>query len=243
MTKAEREKLICEHISLVHHIVGRIGARLPESVERDDLVSAGILGLMKAVDRYDASRGAKLATYASSVIRGEIMEALRSKDWAPRSVRRKARDVAKAASRLEYELGRPPTETEIAASLGIDIDDYYRLLEETSAATLFSLEEALAADDDERTFEAADVNPFGEFGDPATQFEEDDVKRVLVGAVARLPEREKQVVALYYQEDLTLREIGQVLGVTESRVCQIHGQAIGRLRGIAMRELAVAVPQ
>lgn len=243
MTRAERERLIAEHICLVHHIVGRIGAHLPENVERDDLVSAGILGLIKAIDRYDEGRGAKLATYASSVIKGEVMESLRAKDWAPRSVRRKARELAKTSAKLEYALGRPATEEEIAEAMGVSTDEYYRLLEQVGGATLLSLEEALSSDDDGREGEAADVDPWDEFGDPAIQLEDEDVKRVLAEAVQRLPEREKQVIGLYYQEELTLKEIGAVLGVTESRVCQIHSQAIARLRGVASRELAMAVPR
>lgn len=241
MTRAERERLITEHVRLVHHIVARIGAHLPDRVERDDLVSAGILGLIKAVDRYDSTRGAKLATYASSVIRGEIMEALRAKDWAPRSVRRRARELAKTIAALEYELGRPPEEQEIAEALGIDVEGYRRLLEETAGTTLLSLEEALSGGDDDRDGEAADLYPLDSYGDPARLFEEEDVKRVLMEAVERLPERERQVIAMYYQEELTLREIGAVLGVTESRVCQIHSQAIARLRGVASRELAMVV--
>ncbi len=243
MTKAERERLISEHVRLVHHIVGRIGAHLPENVDREDLISAGILGLIKAIDRYDAQHGAKLATYASSVIRGEVMESLRSKDWAPRSVRRKARELAKVAAALEYRLGRPPAGDELADAMGMDIDDYHRLLEETSSATLLSLEEALSVGDEDRDNEAADVDPWDDFGDPALQMEEEDVKRVLIEAVDRLPDREKQVIGLYYQDELTLKEIGEVLGVTESRICQIHSQAISRLRGIAARELSVAVPK
>ncbi len=243
MTRAERERLIVEHICLVHHIVGRIGAHLPENVERDDLISAGILGLIKAIDRYDERRGAKLATYASSVIKGEVMESLRAKDWAPRSVRRKARELAKCAARLEYTLGRPPEEAELAESMGLDIDGYHKLLEQVGGATLLSLEEVLAGDDSSWDGDAPDLDPYDEYGDPAVQLEDQAVRNVLTEAVDRLPEREKQVVGLYYQEELTLREIGAVLGVTESRVCQIHSQAIARLRGVASRELAMAVPR
>lgn len=239
MDPATREKLIVQHVSLVHHIVGRIGAHLPDNVEREDLVSAGILGLIKAVDRYDPTRGAKLATYASSVIRGEVMECLRSKDWAPRSVRRRARDAARTAARLEYELGRPPAEHEIAAALGLDIDEYRDLLDETSAATLLSLEEALAGDDDPND-ETEDVEPWDTYGDPSIRVEQEAIRKVISQAVTRLPERERQVIALYYQEGMTLKEIGLILEVTESRICQIHGQAIQRLRGMAERELSLS---
>lgn len=242
MDPAQRERLITEHVSLVHHIVGRIGARLPENVEREDLISAGLLGLIKAIDRYDPTRGAKLATYASSVIRGEIMEALRAKDWAPRSVRRTAREMARTGAQLEYELGRPPTDTEMAAAMDMDLDVYRKAVENTSCATLLSLDEAFEGDDD-RHDELPDTTPNERFRDPAEQYEQQDVRRVIVGAIDRLPERERTVIALYYQEGMTLREIGDILQVTESRVCQIHGQAIGRLRGIAARELAIAVPR
>lgn len=244
MTRLERERIISDHVRLVHQIVGRIGAHLPENVDREDLVSAGILGLIKAVDRYDATRGAKLATYASSVIKGEIMEWLRSKDWAPRSVRRKARELAGTVSALEYELGRPPTEDEIAEAMGVDVDGYRRMLDEASAASLLSLEEALSWGDDDRDGGGSgEYDPRDEFSDPALQLENDDMIRVLTQAVERLPERERLVVGMYYQEELTLKEIGAVLGVTESRVCQIHSQAIARLRGFAAREFAVAVPR
>lgn len=243
MTRTERERLIVEHVGLVHQIVGRIGAHLPETVEREDLISAGILGLIKAVDRYDPTRGAKLATYASTVIKGEVMEWLRSKDWAPRSVRRKARELAKVVGQLEYEKGRPPSEEEIAEALEITVDAYQQLLTQTSATVLLSLEGTLGAGDDERDGELVDLEPMAEFADPAEHVERAEVKRLLVSAVRRLPDREKQVIGMYYQHELTLREIGQVLGVTESRVCQIHSQAIARLRGIASRELSVAVPR
>lgn len=243
MTQGERERLIADHVRLVHHIVGRISAHLPENVDHEDLISAGILGLIKAIDRYDASRGAKLATYASSVIRGEVMESLREKDWAPRSVRRKARELARVSASLEYELGRVPTDDELAEAVGISLDDYHRLLEDTSGATLLSLEEAMAGGDEDRDGETPDLAPLDTFADPAVRFEEQDVRRVLVEAIERLPEREQQVLGLYYQRELTLKEIGRVLGVTESRVCQIHSQAIARLRGIAAREFSVAIPR
>ena len=171
------------------------------------------------------------------------MESLRAKDWAPRSVRRRAREIADVTARLEYLLGRPPTETEIADELGVDIEAYHKALEEISGATLLSLEEALSVDEDDRDVDAPDLHPHDEFADPAFQLQEEDTRRVLVGAVERLPEREKQVIGLYYQDEMTLKEIGAVLGVTESRVCQIHSQAIARLRGIAAREFAMAVPR
>lgn len=240
MSRGERERMIFDHMGLVHHVVGRISPYLPEDVRYEDLVSAAVLGLIKAVDRYDPSRGARLATYAYSVIRGEVMEALRERDWAPRSVRRKARELARVSAALEYELGRPPTEEELAEALGVSLQSYYRLLQDTSAATLLSLEETLA-DDEQGVWEPPDLDHTNSFADPAVKFEEEDVRRVLTEAVQRLPEREQQVLGLYYQARLTYKEIGRAVGVTESRVCQIHSQAIARLRGIAVRELALAV--
>lgn len=231
-----REERIIQNVDLVHYIVGRIAINLPDKVDRDDLVSAGLMGLIKASDRFDESRGIKFRTYASTVVRGEVMESLRAKDWAPRSVRRKARELAAAVAELEGRLSRPPTDTEIADRLDLSIDDYHDLLAKTSGANMISLEEIITAHPAESGDGISSLSAETS-GDPAEVIDREALLNVIARAVERLPEREALVIGLYYQDELTLQEIGEVLGVTESRVCQIRSQAIARLRATLEREL------
>ena len=239
MDRKVREELVRRHAGLVKLIASRIGGHLPDHVDREDLISAGILGLLKAIDRYDPSRGVKFETYATPVIRGEIMELLRAKDWAPRTIRRRARQVAEAVARLEARLGRPPTAEEIAEELGVTLEEYERILKDTSQAALLSLDE-LFTDDDEDGNGARHLEPASDPEEnPLTVLEREELRRIIADAVENLPEREKLVVALYYQENMTLKEIGQVLGVTESRVCQIHSQAMARLRAAVLRAITI----
>lgn len=227
----QRERLILEHVGLVRFIVGRVAARLPESVEREDLESAGIVGLIKAADRYQPERGVKFATYASTVIRGEVMELLRSRDWAPRSVRKRYRELESAVSGLQRQLGRQPTEEEIQGRLRLSEAEYHELLSLTSAMAVSSLEEMVEAEETVGGDEAAARGePSCEGEDPAEIVDREALHELLARAVDDLPERDRVVIGLYYHDELTLREIGEVLEVTESRVCQIHTQAIARLR-------------
>lgn len=227
----QRERLITEHIGLVKYVVGRVSVRLPESVEREELESAGIVGLIKAADRFEPGRGVKFATYASSVIRGEVMELLRSRDWAPRSVRRRYRELEQTVAELQRQLGRQPTEVEIRRAMRLSQEDYEALLSSTAAMAVASLEELMENEGGTRPGELElPIEPPSYGEDPAEIVDQEALKELLARAVERLPERDRIVVSLYYHDELTLREIGEVLDVTESRVCQIHTQAIARLR-------------
>ncbi|HUS81482.1 MAG TPA: FliA/WhiG family RNA polymerase sigma factor [Armatimonadota bacterium] len=235
----ERERLILEHVGLVHYVVGRVAVRLPESVEREDLESAGLMGLIKAADRFDPARGVKFATYASSVVRGEIMETLRARDWAPRSVRRRYRQLERAIAELQIQLKRQPTEEEIRRTLGLSEEEYRELLSATSCMAVSSLEELMEQEETLQVSEAdRPLEPSASDDDPARIVDGEALKELIAEAVDQLPERDRIVIGLYYQDELTLREIGEVLDVTESRVCQIHTQAITRLRVAVQSKLA-----
>jgi len=227
LTEQERESLIEEHVGLVRYIVGRVAMRLPDGVDHEDLESAGIIGLIKAADRFEPARGVKFATYASAVIRGEVMEALRAKDWAPRSLRRRYRELEEAIARLQGQLRRQPTEAEIRRELRLDEDEYRELLWDTSSMAVSSLEELMELTESTHgSVEESLIEPEAIAEDPAQIVDEAALKELLAEAVAQLPERDRIVIGLYYQDELTLREIGEVLEVTESRVCQIHTQEL-----------------
>lgn len=226
-----REQLILEYAPLVKHVAGRLAVMLPPHVEFDDLVSYGMFGLVEAVERFDFERGVKFETYAAARIRGAIIDGLRSADWVPRSVRQKARELEKELIRLESRLGRAATDDEIAEALGMTVQEYDRLLAELSGVSLVSLDEVWVADPEEESqLRLLETVSNESAASPEDTLEEKELERLLAEAIDRLPERERLVVALYYHEGLTLKEIGRVLGVTESRVCQIHTKAILRLR-------------
>ncbi len=238
LAKDERERLILEHVGLVKYIVGRVAVRLPESVDREDLESAGLVGLIKAADRYEPGRGVKFSTYASSVIRGEVMELLRSRDWAPRSVRRRYRELEQAVGELQRQLGRQPTDEEICRRLRLSRSEYQELLSLTSSMAISSIEELMEGEETVQTDASArPIEPTRHGEDPADVIDREALHEMLAEAIDDLPERDRIVIGLYYQDDLTLREIGEVLDVTESRVCQIHTQAITRLRTSVKRTL------
>ncbi len=236
MKEQERDSLIEEHVELVRYIVGRVTVTLPESVDREDLVSAGIIGLIKAVDRFDPTRGVKFATYASTVIRGEVMESLRARDWAPRSLRRQGREIARTIGELEVQLGYPPSDEEIAEALQMAVEEYHEVLGNISGTLVLSLDEIME-DQPHLRPEPVKADRDVSYRNPADALEQAEIQQMIAQAIEQLPEREKHIVALYYQEELTLREIGEVLGVTESRICQIHAQAISRLHGYISRHL------
>lgn len=235
----QREKLITDHIGLVRHVVGRVVVRLPDGVDRDDLESAGIIGLIKAADRFDPARGVKFATYASAVVHGEVMEALRAKDWAPRSLRKRYRELEAAIAQLQGQLGRQPEEAEIRRALRLSEEEYQELLAETNSMAITSLEELMEREESVREAgEEGFIESQGAGGDPAEVIDQEAFKELLAEAVGQLPERDRIVIGLYYQDELTLREIGEVLEITESRVCQIHTQAVTRLRSAVNNKLA-----
>jgi RNA polymerase sigma factor for flagellar operon FliA len=229
-TSDARERLILHYAPLVKFVAGRVASGLPQSVEQADLVSYGIFGLIDAIEKFDLSRGFKFETYAIARVKGAIIDELRSFDWVPRSVRAKARAIEQAYSKLENELRRTPDDAELAHELGMSDRELTRTLSQISFVGLVALDEILAAGG-ERPGQAMVGDPAADrLHDPVEAFEVDEMKVLLADAVNRVPERERLVLTLYYYEGLTLSEIGDVLGVTESRACQIHTKAILQLR-------------
>ena len=229
-----RERLIIHYSPLVKFVAGRVAAGLPQSIEQSDLVSYGIFGLIDAIDKFDPGRGFKFETYAISRIKGAIIDELRQIDWVPRSVRAKARSIERAISKLENELKRSPEDAEVAAELDMSETELAGVLSQISFTGLVALDELLAAgnsgSDKGGSATVGDTIADGAY-DPVEAFETDEMKITLADGINRMPDRERLVLTLYYYEGLTLAEIGSVLGVTESRVCQIHTKAILQLRG------------
>lgn len=221
-----RDEAIRRYVPLVRRIAHHLIARLPASVELDDVIQAGMMGLLDALQRYEDHHGAQFETYAAQRIRGAMLDSLRAHDWLPRGVRRAQRRIDKALRALEHRLGRSPSEAEIAAELGLSLADYRRLLEDARGTQLLYCEDLPPGTEDERE----DAEVAGRAADPLARLEDRRFREALVAAIERLPERERQVMGMYYEQELNLREIAAVLGVTESRVCQIHAQAIARLR-------------
>jgi RNA polymerase sigma factor for flagellar operon FliA len=236
-----RDQLIVHYSPLVKYVAGRVAVGLPQSVEQADLVSYGIFGLIDALEKFDLERGYKFETYAIARIKGAILDELRSIDWVPRSVRAKARSVEKAYAKLEARLHRSPTDEEIARELGMTETQLQSLLAQMSFVGLVALDELLSAGADRgEALTLGDTIADGGDG-PVGAYEVEEMRQILAQSINRMPEREKIVLTLYYYEGLTLAEIGTVLGVTESRVCQIHTKAVLQLRSkisSAVRELA-----
>jgi len=228
---ATRERLILHYAPLVKYVAGRVGVGLPPNIEQADLVSYGIFGLIDAIEKFDINRAIKFETYAISRIRGAIIDELRAIDWIPRSVRYKAREVERAYATLEGELRRTPTEPEVAERLGIGVDDLHQIFSQVSYVNVVALDELLSVGGEKGDkLSLVDTLEDTKAEDPVTAFENEETKFLLARAINQLPEREKIVVTLYYYEGLTLAEIGRVLGVTESRICQMHTKAVLQLR-------------
>jgi RNA polymerase sigma factor for flagellar operon FliA len=219
---ADTEQLVRDHVHLVRKIAYHLIARLPTTVDVEDLIQSGVVGLLEAAQKYDGSREASFETYAGIRIRGAMIDHVRPNDWTPRSVARRARELAAAMSRVEAREGREARDSEIMAELGIDSDTYYSILRDVSAVRIASLD-SLPEDD-------AGIGVAGD--SPEAQTMGEHFHAALVGALEALPERERLLMSLYYAEELNLREIGEVLGVTESRACQLHGRAVLRLRSL-----------
>lgn len=226
-----RDRLILHYSPLVKFVAGRVGVGLPQNVEQADLMSYGMFGLIDAIDKFDLERGFKFETYAISRIKGAIIDELRSIDWVPRSVRAKARDIERVYSKLENQLKRTPDDTEVAEELGISLDELNDTLSRISLTGIVPLDEMVGSDEEGDSPTLGDTIPADDEHDPETSYEVDEMRHVLADSITRMPERERLVLTLYYYEGMTLAEIGEVLGVTESRVCQIHTKSVLQLRG------------
>jgi len=230
-----RQELVRKYARIVKYVAGRMAIGLPHYVEFNDLVSAGLLGLIQAIDNFDYQRGIKFETYAIPRIRGAILDELRSQDWFPRSLRRKAKQIEETYATLEARLGRPATDQEVADALQIDVAELDGLLGEVAVATIMSLDADASADDSEQSTSLGDYLADPKAEDMERTIAAQEMRDLIGRRMAELPEKEQLVLVLYYYEELTLKEIGEILDVTASRVCQIHTKAIMRLKGKIQR--------
>ena len=232
----DREKVIGDFAPAIRYMAERLAFRLPPSLDVEDLIHAGVIGLMDAIGKYDPSREAKFKTYAEFRIRGSMLDEIRSLDWVPRSIRKKIGMLHRAYDMLAKQLGRQPSSSEIAEAMELDEDQYDTLLFETRAMALISVEDLGLGGDNERNIleSLADVKA----DNPLLTLLSQDLKARLLGAIKNLPDKERHVVSLYYDKELTMKEIGAILNVTESRVCQLHTQAMIRLKS-KLRDLVV----
>ncbi len=229
--QAARERLVLAYAPLVKYVAGRMSSGLPAHVEEADLISYGLLGLISAIERFDPSREIRFETFAITRIKGSIIDELRSLDWVPRSVRARAREIERANAKLEHQLQRAPNDREMAEALGMSVEEFQDALVKISNSSVVALDELWTVSDASGdSVSLLDTIQDPAAVDPAREMDLTDMRDRLADAIARLPEREKLVVALYYYENLTLREIGEVLGVTESRVSQLHTKAVLRLK-------------
>lgn len=223
----ERNLNVEQFVPLVKRMAHHLLARLPASVQVDDLVQAGMLGLMDAAGRFEEGQGAQFETYASQRIKGAMLDELRANDWMPRGVRRAQRDIEKAIGKLEHRLGRPPAEAEVAREMKLSLAEYQNMLADARGAQLIHFDSGDDGEDGDSFLDRhlADVS-----GDPLERVRDQRFRTALIGAIDLLPERERMLMGLYYEQELNFREIAAVMGVTESRVCQLHSQAVARIR-------------
>lgn len=224
----DKEQCIKEFAPLVKRIAHFMMLKLPHSVQVEDMIQAGMIGLLDAAGRYDEMRGAQFETYATQRIRGAMLDELRGADWLPRSMRSDMRKIETAISRAQQRLGKSPTESEIAGELGMPLPDYQQMLQESRGAQLMYYEDFHGAEEED-FFERYETD---EQSNPLEMLKDDRFREALIAAIDKLPERERMLMAMHYEQDMNLREIGAVLGVGESRVCQLHSQAVSRLRAM-----------
>lgn len=225
-----RDALILEHLPQIKYIAHRISAKLPAHVELNDLVSAGVLGLLDAVEKFDPTRGVKFKTYAELRVKGAILDSLRNLDWAPRSLRKRSKDLERVYKELEQRLGRPAADKEVCDELGITLEEFFGLVDQIKGLNLGSFHEMASQEDDRNSEPLIKYIPDAPQMDPFFVFHKSEIRNLLAGAIDTLPKKERLVVFLYYYDELTMKEIGRILGVNESRVSQLHTKAMLRLR-------------
>ncbi len=224
----DRNALIRQYQPLVHRLAHHMMAKLPASVEVDDLIQVGLIGLSEALSRYETGQGAQFETFATQRIRGAMLDELRENDWMSRGSRKNQKDIEQALRRLEHQLGRSPIESEIAAELGLSLSDYQSLLGKVRGTQLIYLEDMGRSSEDDDGF--LDRHVADNDADPLNLLGDQRLRQALVAAIKTLPEREQFVMSMYYEQDMNLKEIAAVLNITESRVCQLHSQSVARLR-------------
>ena len=225
-THPRQGDLVKQYAPLVKRIAYHLMVRLPASVEVDDLIQVGLIGLMDAIDRFDGSQGAQFESYATQRIRGAMLDDLRDADWLPRHIRQKSRQIEATISKLEQRLGRSPSEGEISKEMGLPLDDYQSMLGDVKGNQLLYYEDFT----DEDSSDFLERYLVDNVSDPLSLLHDEGFRRGLIDAIEDLPEREKNLMGMYYEQDMNLKEIGAVMGVSESRVCQLHSQAVARLR-------------
>lgn len=235
----ERNRMVEEYLPLAKYVAGRIAGRLPSHVEFDDLLNAGVIGLIDAIDKFDPTRKIQFKTYAEFRIKGAILDELRALDWVPRSTRQKASRIERAFSELEQQLGHAASDHEVVEYLGVSFDVYHQLLMEARGISLVSLDELHGEGEEGSDRNLLEFLSDPEAVDPAEAMNLDQVYRIVADSIDLLPEKERLVVSLYYHDELTMKEIGEVLEITESRVSQIHTKAILRLRGKLLRNVEI----
>jgi len=231
--QAWQEQMILQYAPLIKYIAGRLALRLPSHISLDDLISSGIIGLIDAIQKFDPSKNISFKTYAEFRVKGAILDELRSLDWIPRSVRKKSHVLEKTYAELERNLGRPAEPEEVCLALGLELEEFYQLLDETKAVSLVELEglwKAARSGSDYLEAELSDFLQDENYRDPSLALHFSELREVLVQAIDGLPDKEKLLVSLYYYEELTMKEIGEIMGCTESRISQLHTQAMLRLR-------------